>query len=247
MAKVSSPKDFPEPPFGIVALWGARKVGKTIAAINSPWQPVHVIDVEFSSKDYEDNREMVKELGLITEPWTRESCLVYSDFLIESGRIIKGSDFYGTIVLDTVGQITEWIKTAEFSKNLKKSEKMSQVVWGEVRDRLRGLLLKLQLKTKLIILTAHEREYPPNNFSPRANPAILELASLSFRLTRAPNQKIPDGIVDIARIPVFPPKIPTFTIEKLLDYYKAPTNWDDLKEEEKIDDVVTTPIPPEPD
>lgn len=247
MTKASSPKGFPEPPFGIVALYGTRKVGKTIAGINSPWQPVHVIDVEYSSKDYEDNAELVKELGLIETPWTRESCLTYSDFLVESGRIIKSDEMYGTIMLDTIGQITEWIKTAEFSKNERRSEKMSQVVWGEVRDRLRGMLLKLQLKSKLIILSAHEREYPAGVFSPRANPAILELASLSFRLIRAPNQKIPDGITDIARIPVFPPKIQKFSIAKLLDYYKEPTNWDDLKEDEKVEDVVTQTIPPEPD
>lgn len=247
MTKVSSPKDFPEPPFGIVALWGARKVGKTIAAINSPWQPVHVIDVEFSSKDYEEQRELVKKLGLITGPWTRASCLTFDEFYEEVKRIKADKEIYGTIILDTIGQVTEWIKSDQFGKNLKKSEKMSQVVWGEVRDRLRTLLLQLQLKSKLIILAAHEREYPPGNFSPRANPAILELASLSFRLTRAPNQKIPDGIVDIARIPVFPPKIPTFTVAKLLNYYNKPTNWDDLKEDEKVEDVVTQTIPPEPD
>ncbi len=234
------------PPFGITVLWGARKVGKTVGAANSPWKPVHFIDVENSAKDYEDNFALVKKLGLIDEPFTRASCLVYSDFIAESSRIIKGDEVFGTLVLDTVGQITEWIKTAQFEKNPKKSEKMSQVVWGEVRDRLRGLLLQLQLKAKLIILTAHEREYPPGNFSPRANPAILELASLSFRLTRGANQKIPDGIVDIARIPVFPPRIPEFNVTKLLDYYSEPADWDELKEDEKVEDV-PTPIPPQQD
>ena len=34
------------PPFGITVLWGARKVGKTVGAANSPWKPVHFIDVE---------------------------------------------------------------------------------------------------------------------------------------------------------------------------------------------------------
>jgi hypothetical protein len=247
MANATILKSFPEPPFGITCIWGKRKVGKTIAGINSPWQPVHVIDVEFSSKDYEENAEMVKELGLITRPWTRTSCLTYPDFAKEATRIINGKEMYGTIVLDTIGQITEWIKYVEFGRNEKRSEKLSQVVWGEVRDRLRELLLQLQLKSKLIILTAHEREYPTGTFSPRANPAILELASLSFRLVRQPNQKIPDAITDTARIPVFPPKIPQFTVEKLLDYYKEPTNWDDLKKEEQVEEIIHEPPTQEPD
>jgi hypothetical protein len=234
------PRGFSEPPFGITVLWGPRKVGKTVAALNSLWLPIHIIDNEFSAKDYEDNFETVKELGLIENEFTRASCLMYQDFMNESSRIIKGDETYGTLILDTTGQITTWLANAHFaSVSQSKAEKMSQVVWGEVRDRLRDMLLKLQVKTKLIILTAHEREYA-NVKSPRANPSILELASLSIRLERRPNQQIPDGIVDVARLPVYPPRIPQFSIAKLLTYHKKPVDWDNLAPDEQVQETVYT-------
>lgn len=245
MTKKDLLKEFPEPPFGITILWGQRKSGKTIGGLNSLWQPVHVIDVENSAKDYEANFKMCQDLGLIKHPFTRASCLTFSEFGSEAKRIIEGDEMYGTIQLDTIGQITEWIKNDQFGKNLKKSEKMSQVVWGEVRDRLRDMLLKMQMKCKLIILTAHQREYPTGVFSPRANPAILELASVGFRLIKGPNQKIPDGITDIARVPVFPPRIQEFSIEKLLGYYESPADWDNLSDDEKVEE--TAYVPPETD
>jgi hypothetical protein len=241
------PRGFAEPPFGITVIWGKRKVGKTIAALNSPWLPVHIIDDEFSAKDYQEQWALVQELGLIKNPFTRESCLTDDSFAKEAKRIIKGKETYGTLILDTAGQITTWLATRHFkSVSPSKAEKMSQVVWGEVRDKLRDLLLQLQLKTKLIILTAHEREYAGVK-SPRANPAILELASLSIRLEKSPNQKIPDGIVDVARLPVYPPKIPQFTISKLLTYHKKPADWDELKEDERVEDTTPPPISPEPE
>lgn len=246
MGTNNHPEDFIKPPFGILAIWGKRKVGKTIAALNSPWEPVHIIDVEFSAEDYEQQFPMVHKLGLLDHPFTRASCITYDDFLREVLRITgtkdKPSDVhYGTIILDTVGQITEWIKTVEFS--VKDSDKIAQIVWGRVRDRLRNMLLQLLKHTDFVIMTAHEREYPTGTFSPRANPAILELASTSVRLVRQPNQKIPDGIVDVARLPVFPPKIPKFSIDKLLAYMEKPADWDDLPEEERVE----TPMLPLPE
>jgi hypothetical protein len=234
------PKGYKEPPFGITVLWGKRKVGKTIAALNSPWLPVHVIDVEFSAKDYEDNFEMMKELGILKNPFTRASCLVQDDFFTEFERITdKESDVhYGTIILDTVGQITEWTKTSIFARaGDNKVAKMSQIVWGDVRSSLRNMLLQLQMKSDLIVMTAHEREYAGVK-SPRANPTILELASMSIHLEKRPNQQIPDGIVDIARLPVYPPRIPEFTIAKLLTYHKKPADWDNLSEDEQVENSV---------
>ena len=240
------PKGFKEPPFGITVIWGKRKAGKTIASLNSPWQPVHTIDVEFSAQDYEKEFKTVQELGLIKNPFTRESCLTWKDFTNETTRIITGKDMYGTLILDTMGQITTWMAASQFGKvSDLKAQKMSQVVWGEVRDRLRDMILMLQKKTKLLILTAHEKEYEGVK-SPRANPAVLELASLSIQLTKGLNQTVPDGIVDIARLPVYPPRIPQFTISKLLTYHKKPADWDNLKDDEMMNET-TIPIPDQED
>lgn len=234
------PRGFQNPPFGILVVWGPRKTGKTIASINSPWLPVHVIDTEFSSKDYEDNLEQIMEMGIIKHPFSRASCLTYADYMQETKRILNSDEEIGTLVLDTTGQITTWLANAQFaSVSQAKAEKMSQVVWGEVRDRLRDMLLKLQQKTKFIILTAHEREYQ-NVKSPRTNPTILELASISVRLERRPNEQVPNGIIDVARIPFYPPRIPDFSIDKLLGYHKKPADWDKLTPDEQVQETVFT-------
>lgn len=235
---MTNPKGYKKAPWGITTLWGKRKVGKTIASLNSPWQPVHIIDVEFSAEDYENNMAQMIEMGIIKKEFTRASCLDMDSFFAEYKRItdVENAPKYGTIVLDTVGQITQWVTDYEFAQATKKTaEKMSQIVWGRVRNRIRSMLLMLVLNCNLLILTAHEKEYQGVK-SPRCNPAILELASLSMRLTRTANQKIPDGIVDIARLPVFPPRIPQFTIASLLQYVKKPADWDNLNEDEKVQD-----------
>lgn len=228
------PEGFEEPPFGITVIWGKRKVGKTIAAINSPWGPVHVIDVEFSSEDYEKQMPKMIEMGIIKNEFTRASCLTYEEVQKEFKRIINSNDEYGTIVLDTVGQITEWKKQAVFSSASDAEKfKMSQIVWGKIRDDLRTTLFALLKKTKYLVMTAHEREYN-GIISPRANPAILEIASVSIRLVKDMNKAIPDGILDVARLPMFPPRIPEFTITKLLDYMSKPADWNNLQDNETV-------------
>ena len=47
-------------------------------------------------------------------------------------------------------------------------------------------------------------------------------------------------------MPVFPPRIPEFSIVKLLDYYDAPSDWDNLTDDEKVDETKPViEIPPE--
>lgn len=238
--------EYPKPPWGIMVLWGKRKVGKTIAALNSPWQPVHVIDDEFSAEDYENNMDMMLEMGIIKHPFTRASCLTHSEVVSEGTRFINEDVHYGTIILDTVGQITTWKADEIFAdpKNLSKVNKMSQVVWGMVRDKLRTMLFAYQKRCDCLILTAHEREYK-DVFSPRANPAVLELASTSIRLMRAPNQRIPTGILSVSRLPIFPPQIPEFSIKKMLHYVEHPANWKRLKKDEKVEEPIIQPQPEE--
>jgi len=238
------PPGFEYPPFGITVLWGYRKAGKTIGALNSPWGPRHIIDVEYSSEDYEKQMPKMIEMGIINGEFTRASCLTYHDTRAELDRIINGDLIYGTIILDTVGQLTEWKKRLVFSRTPEwKAQKMSQVVWGEIRDDLRKDIFDLKKKCKFLVMTAHEREYN-GVYSPRSNPAMLEVASVSIRLVKKPNQQIPDGIVDIARLPMFPPRIPEFSIAKLLNYVEKPANWDKLENGEAIVETPHIEVPP---
>ena len=246
-----------KPPFGIPVLWGRRGMGKTLASLNSPFQPVHVIDVENSSEDYDMHQDRLIELGFIKQHFTRVPTLTWESFMAEYDRITgrftgpdrktayKHSDVrYGTIVLDTAGQIATWVATNVFgAASEAQAEKMGQVMWGKVRDTLRNMLLHLQSQCDLVVLTAHEREWK-GVYTPRLNPSVLELTSLSLQLMRQPNQQIPDANVVYARLPFFPPRIPQFTLAKLMTYIQKPANWKELAEDEKIVEekpVVTTP------
>ena len=234
--------------FGIPIIWGKRGAGKTLMSLNSPYQPVHIVDVENSSADYETHMARLIERGYFNNPFTRVFTPQWSDYGTEMARIMSlPNHTYGTIVIDTIGQVGEWFHTDQFAKDANIAGKMSQVVWGRVRDRLRNMLLGLSKKADMIILLAHEREYE-HVVSPRCNPGILELTSVSIRLVRDPNQQIPDGLVTYARLPFWPPRIPQITLSKMLTYIEKPANWSELTEEQKAPpEPVYVPVVPIPE
>jgi hypothetical protein len=230
------------PPFGTPIIWGKRGTGKTVLTLNSPWQPVHVLDVEDGARDYEEHMDRLIVSGLIPAKFTRDFCPDWDAWRKAIHRItnsVKGLPpipgykpvHYGTISIDTVGQWGEWAKTAAFSQP--NAEKLSQITWGKIRDYLRSTILELKNHCDFVILTAHQREYPTGIFSPRANPAILELTSLSIQLTKQRNQLVPDGIIDYTRLPFLPQRISPMTWQKLLSYVEKPADWNNLSESEK--------------
>ncbi len=242
-----------EPPFGGMLIWGSRKEGKTLMSLNSPWQPVHIIDLEDSAKDYESQSKRMIEAGYLRGEFTRAACYTWGEFKKEWERIvghqivansrreetypkIKDAEdtHYGTIIIDTAGQWTEWVKSEVFGRaTVDEANKMSQVVWGRVRDALRNQYLGLAKHCDMLIVTAHMSSY--NNIdSPRCNPTILELVSLGVQVKRQPNQLIPNGKIDIARLPFFPPRVKEVTIEKLVNYVDNPADYDNLSEDEMV-------------
>jgi hypothetical protein len=71
---------------------------------------------------------------------------------------------------------------------------------------------------------------------------VLEIISNSIRLIRDHNRSIPDAVMDGARLPFFPPKIPQFTIEKMLGYIQKPADWNALSEGEKEKEPALEPV-----
>jgi hypothetical protein len=235
-------------PFGPPCIWGKRGSGKTLAILNSPFQPVHIIDDENSSMDYFTHQKRLIELGFFPQEFTRAVCMSLESFNreyfritgqeVQNGKLVKTSDglHFGTIGIDTAGQIATWIATAKFAAaGPKKAEKSPEAIWGEIRDSLRNLFITLQEHCDYLILAAHERKFR-EVYSPRVNPGVLELTSFSIRLVRSPNQKLPDAEFTYNRLPFFPPRMQQFTIAKMLDYIEKPTDWDNLKDEEMIPD-----------
>ena len=137
-------------PFGIPLLWGAKKVGKTLAALNSPWQPVHVIDTERSTYDYGLHQDRLIEMGVLSHPFTADYVDTFEEYLRAIERIIKGSEHYGTLVVDTFGQAAQWTGEDTFKQMGDRADKQSQIAWGQARDRLRKHILGVARQVRLL-------------------------------------------------------------------------------------------------
>jgi len=255
MENLSKPAiEIPEKaPFGATIFWGKKGTGKTLLAINSPWLPVHVIDTENSSKEYHMHQKKLIELGILQHEFTRVECLDYPTIQTELYRIVgynpktpqaprSAGEHYGTIVIDTGGQWSEWVANLEHGSA--NSDKLAQIVWGKIRDRLRRTIIELSGHCNCLLLTAHEREYQ-KVFSPRCNPALLEVAAISIRLQRKPNEQLPTANFVATRIPFFPPSVHQFTIMKMLEYFGKPADWNHLEPEDMIPDEPAFVGPPE--
>lgn len=226
------------PPFGLMVLFGVKAAGKTLASINSPWEPVHVIDVEGSSADYFKEQRRLVDSGVLAHGFTRADCMTADSFAQEVSRIKRDpAAVYGTLVIDTGGQWAEWTRDDQFKTDRNIADKQSQIVWGRIRSRLRDTTLALQSKCKLMIITAHERDYRGVK-TPRVNPAIMELVALSFRLVRDPNKALPDAHLNGSRLPFFPPRIVGFTVANLLRYFDTPADWGNLDQSELQPEMV---------
>lgn len=223
-------------PFGATVIWGRKGVGKTLACLNSPWQPVHVIDTERSSYEYYEHQKRLVELGTLRGEFTRADCTDYDSF-VAAKDALKQMKGIGTLVIDTGGQWSEWVHDVHAKSN----PKGGQLVWAKVRKELRQYLIGFSGICKCLLLTAHEAQYKGDIY-PRCNPALMEIASLSLQLTRDPRKQIPDATFRATRIPFFPQRITGFTIESLLRYFEKPADWKNLADDEKIPET-----PPEPE
>lgn len=228
-------------PFGVTLIWGKKGTGKTIAAINSPWEPVLVLDTEMSSLDYWIHQKKLIEMGILTHEFERVDCSTFSLLAKAYYDIVKNKEkTYGTIVIDTAGQWTDWVSEDTWKDA---NQNVGQITWGKIRTRLRKALLELNENCKLVVLTAHERKYG-NDISPRCNPALLEITAVSIRLQRALNERVPAAEFQTSRLPFFPPRISDFSIEKMLPFMGTPSDWSELKEDEVIPEEPVY-VPPE--
>jgi len=227
-------------PFGWCLAWGKMGVGKTLLGLNSPWRPVHIIDLENSSYDYFMHMDRLTKMGTLRGPFTRSACYTLADYEDAYKKLVAKKQHYGTIVLDTIGQVANWIGENQFMKDARQADKQGQVVWGRVRDRIRNQLNELGSLCDMLIVTAHERVYEKKGLlaiiSPRCNPTVLEVVSLSIRLERGANQKLPTAYFSAngakSRLSFFPPQIKDFSMDKLLEYVAQPADWGKLKDGE---------------
>jgi len=217
------------PPIGVFLVWGQKGAGKTIFGLTSPYRPVLVLDTERSSYVYH-----AKQLF----DFERKDCLDWQTFVKEVKGIQEGQ--YGTIVVDTAGQVGEWVAEHKFQEAGKRAESQSTRIWGEVRSMIRNLLFSLMKKAQIVVLTAHARvDYHAMRqkiarYEPRLNPTFQELVDVSVEMGRADNQKVPYGVIgERDRSLSLPPKVEPCTWEKLLGYLlEQPADWQNLKPEE---------------
>jgi len=234
---------------GIIKVSGRYGTGKTLFGLTCPSGPILHLDTEFSSEAYSgvveftrmDIRSLVDLrviLGIGT-PTTEQS---------ERGIFAIGDTQFGTIVLDTIPTIEDWLveEIHSIGGALTAGDRLSGLGWGELKRRERGILMRLRQKCKILIITAHMRlefagKRPTGRYQPKGKETISELASLSIILERDQNNQIPSAIVEKSRllssdmVPMLPPRIPQCTWEHLVSYLLKPSNWDELSDEEKAE------------
>ncbi len=178
------------PPFGVILVWGSKGSGKTWFGLSSPYKPVLALDCENSSKAY-------KAAGLFE--FDRRECLDWEVFAKAVKEIPEGK--YGTILVDAAGQVGIWIEQYEFKRAGNRAESQSMLVWGEVRNTIRALMISLMKKAPMVVLTAHARvDYQAARrrevkYQERINGAFLELCDVSMQLVREPNERVPYGLI----------------------------------------------------
>jgi hypothetical protein len=70
---------------------------------------------------------------------TARSCLDWDSFTRAVKEMPEGK--YGTVLIDTAGQVGAWIEQYEFKRAGPKAETQSMLVWGEVRNTIRNLMV----------------------------------------------------------------------------------------------------------
>ena len=221
-------------PIDVILVWGRPGSGKTLFGLNSPYKPILVLDTERSAKLYQAH---------FSFEW--KDCVTYGgpEGLVSALQALRPGQ-YGTLVIDTATQWCEWVARAVFAREAHRAEKQSQLVWGLVKSEIRQTIQELLNKVQVIVFTAHDRaRYGalPGEREPKVLDPLMEYATVAIQLVRAPNQRVPRGVVTKSRILALPPQLPQATWEVLLHYVTHPADWANLKAEERVPEEVLYP------
>lgn len=255
-------------PIPIIGVTGKYSSGKTLFGLQLDPANTLVFDMEKSSESYEAlgfrrvdvPAEMMRAYPRGYKPvdtyvWWRDA--VKS---LAAGR-------YRVVILDPVSEIesglTEWVRAnpGHFGHTAAMYQKMSGIMWGDVKELWKSLLADLASRCECFVFTAHmgvvwAGDKPTNKLKPKGKDTLHELASLYLQLERNPDVKgnvpaVPSAVVLKSRqahtslgpdgvriVPALPPRLPVATPAAIRAYMLKPPDYSALRPEERAPEEV---------
>jgi len=248
---------FPQP-VPIVVLTGEYESGKTLAILTTgyPIERVLLYDLEISSETYHGEGAKwtrVDPISQLSEGWN--NLQLYEAWAKHVRTIQPGQ--YDVIGIDPIERIeagiTDWTQRHPefFGHSANQYQRMSGLMWGDVKDLWARHILDLKSKCRMVILTAHMRNIyldnkPTGQRERKGKETLSELATLELELTRVikgKKQALPAAKVLKSRLlygdlsdpttirPMFDPWINPFSWAIVRDYMNHGADPDNLKTE----------------
>lgn len=162
-------------------------------------------------------------------------------------------------VTDVEAGLVDYVKAnpKEFGKTATQYERASALLWGDVKNYWKSILLDFTSRFETFYFTAHMRQVwkgnsPTSRREPQGKDTLAKLATLYLLLDRLPNKKgdVPEkprgrvlkdrlshtSIVDGEPViqPILPPQLPEATPAAIRRYIIVPPNYEKLTAKEKV-------------
>ena len=251
-------------PIPIIGVTGEYASGKTLLGLTiSPRETLNY-DLEKSSESYlslgftriDVPAELLRRYPsgykpLQTFEWWRDHM-----------RSIKPGQFR-VIMVDPASELesgaVDWVRSnpAYFGRTAAQYLKMSGLLWGDLKELWKSLLVDLASRCETFVFAVHmgdvwSGDKPTGKRKPKGKSTLMELASLYLHLERRPDAKgnvpakpaaialksrlahtrlSPEGDVEV--IPALPPRLPVATPAAIRQYLLNPPDYAHLREEEQ--------------
>jgi hypothetical protein len=159
--------------------------------------------------------------------------------------------------------LTEWVQKnpTYFGHSSGQYAKMSGIMWGDVKTLWKTILSDLASRCQTFVFCTHMAnvwagDRPTGKRKPKGKETLMELASLYLCMERKPDKdgKMPakpaalqlksrlvhtsfDPVtMEVKIVPALPPRLPVCTPQAIREYMNTPPDYENLKEEEKVNE-----------
>ncbi len=254
-------------PIPIIGATGEYASGKTVFGMSICPQSTLVYDMEKSCETYQgfDAKRLDVPLELQRRYPNGYKPLQTYEWWRDHARSLRPGA-HRVVMVDPASEIeaglTEWVRAnpGYFGHTSAQYQKMSGIMWGDVKELWKALLADLASRCEVFYFTVHmgdvwQGDKPvPGKRKPRGKSTLMELASLFLHLERRPDAKgtiakkpsaivlksrlmrigrAPDGSIDVDNMtPYLPPRLPVATPTAIRAYLLAPPDYAQLRPEE---------------
>lgn len=234
---------FPQP-IPIVVLTGEFESGKTLAILTTgyPIERVCLYDLEVSSETYHGPTAKWTRVDIISQLGEGWNNLDLYEAWAKHVRTIQPGQ-YDVIGIDPIERIeagiADWVQRNPtfFGHSANQYQRMSGLMWGDVKDLWARHIMDLKSKCKMVILTAHMRNVyldnkPTGKRERKGKETLSELATLELelsRVVRGQKQALPAAKVLKSRL-LYGDLSDPATIRPMFDPYINPFSWEIVRE-----------------